>query len=304
MNNLIDGRYSPISLLGQGGFGHVYLMEDVVTGSRVALKMLANASVDAVERFRREARILNAIAGNMHVVQILMFNMAHSPPYIVTEYCEGGSLRTWVGNRNWKMTAGAIAHACVGLSVLHSAGGFHRDLKPDNMLVSPVGGGGVLIKLADFGLARRPLMSDSPMTRHGAGTNGYIAPEVLAGAEYQSSADVYSLGIVAAELLTGERSARLLNDVQMPAKMRALILDMLSQVPTARPTAAAVAASLNLLLTSPPPAVQSSDSGMSGLWAGGLLVGGLLLALAAFSGGTGGGAGGGGGGAGGGGGGA
>ncbi|RKI32157.1 serine/threonine protein kinase [Corallococcus sp. AB004] len=296
MNNLLDGRYSPINLLGKGSFGQVYLAEDTVTGRRVALKVLADASVDAFERFRREARILDAMASSKHVVHVLAFNMDHNPPYIVMEYCEGGPLRPWVGCRDWKATAGAILHACIGLSVLHAAGGFHRDLKPDNMLVSPIGDGKVMIKLADFGLARKPMVADSLMTRHAAGTSGYIAPEVLAGAEYHSGADIYSLGIVAAELMTGERSARLLAEVQMPAKMRALILDMISQVPTDRPSAASIVASLNLMLTSPPPVAQPTDSGSAGLWAGGLLVGGLLLALAAFSGGNGGGAGGGGGG--------
>jgi serine/threonine protein kinase len=309
--NLIDGRFAPINSLGQGGFGRVYLVQDTLKGRVAALKFLTGDSQDAFVRFQREARLLEAARANPHVVQVLYYNMAHTPPYIVTEYCEGGSLRSWVGSGNpWQNIAGVLTHVVVGLAPLHAVGGFHRDLKPDNLLVTrdPQNPNWLRIKLADFGLARVPERHASPMTHGYGGTPGYIAPEVQRGSPFQPSADIYSVGVVAAELLTGEQSDRLLDAVSIPEQLRKLVRAMLSPVPTLRPTAQVIAAILNALLrasSNPEPpangapqqqaATVPQDSGIGGkLLFGGLVAGGILLALAALAGGEGEGGGGGG----------
>ena len=93
-----------------------------------------------------------------------------------------------------------------------------------------------LIKLGDFGLARIPVSTTGPMTRSPAGTEGYIAPEVLTGAPFSQAADIYSLGISAVELLAGVRDISKLATTAVPASLRQMILSMVSPLPAQRPT--------------------------------------------------------------------
>lgn len=287
---MIDGRYIPIQQLGSGGYGSVFLVHDSHTNRRVALKFLIDGSPDAVARFRREARMLERAVNNRYVVELLGSNLEHTPPYLVMEYCEYGSLRSWVGaQRPWRDVAAALTHALNGLHGIHAAGGFHRDLKPDNLLVTrhPEQPNAPLIKVGDLGLARTADTEALPMTRHAAGTEGYIAPEVRAGAPFHASADIYSLGVIAAELLTGERSARKLGQQKLPEQMRAMVRSMLSDNPAARPSAQQLAQTLTRLLQDPHAVaeIEEESSGLGDLLLKGLLAGGALLALAALAGG-------------------
>lgn len=257
---------------------------------RVALKFLMDTSPDAVARFHREARLLGKAINNRFVVELLGYNLEHVPPYLVMEYCEYGSLRSWVGaQRPWQDVAAALSHALNGLHGIHAAGGFHRDLKPDNLLVTrhPEQPTRVLIKLGDLGLARTPDTEVQPMTRNAAGTEGYMAPEVKAGAAFQASADIYSLGVIAAELLTGERSAQKLGQTKLPEQMRAMVRSMLSVNPAGRPSAQQLAQTLTNLLQNPNVVaeVEEESSGLGGFLLTSLFAGGALLALAALAGG-------------------
>src|SRR5262249_12934013 len=163
----------------------------------VAVKALARGSASDLERFTRELRMLRTQITNRHVVDVLDWDLGHDPPYLVMEFCEGGPLRAWVGKKPpWRSVAVALAHAINGLHGLHRADGFHRDIKPDNLLMGKDSATGeMVVKVADFGLARAPVTATGPMTRSAMGTPGYIAPEVLAGAPYAASADIYSLGV-------------------------------------------------------------------------------------------------------------
>lgn len=283
---LIDDRYARVAELGSGGFGTVYLVTDTRTHERAALKFLSGGQEGALERFQREARILSAQHDNPNVVRLRDHNLNHAPPYIVMEYCEGGSLRPWVQQRkSWREVTAALVHALLGLHSVHDAGGFHRDLKPENLLVAahPTLAGRLIIKVADWGLARAP-GSQSPMTRNLAGTRGYIAPEVLGGADYDARADIFSLGVVAAELLTGDPSGQALGAASLPEKLRAIVRQMLATEPSARPSACAIAQSLQQLLSSEnAPAAPEQSNGIGGFILGGLLFGGALMALAALA---------------------
>jgi serine/threonine-protein kinase len=183
----------------------------------------------------------------------------------------------------------ALVHVIQGLSSIHDAGGFHRDIKPDNLLVTshPQEPGKVIIKVSDFGLARMPELSGTPMTRRAGGTEGYIAPEVLAGAPFSSSADIYSLGVTATELLTGQRGVKALGQTKMPEQLRGLIRKMLSDDPLARPDAQQVATVLGELLANPDAAIaeEADESNFGAFLFGSLLFSGALLALAALAGG-------------------
>lgn len=282
--HLIGGRYRGLRPLGAGGQGNVWQVVDVVTGRGCALKFLNANSPEALARFRRELRLLEAGRAHPNIVQLLDANLDNAPPYIVMELCED-SLRSWVGrNPPWNQVAGAIAHALSGLTALHDAGGFHRDLKPDNLLLArdPATPQGLVLKLGDLGFAQVPGVGSSPMTRFGYGTPGYFAPEIEEGDEYSASADIYSLGVTVVEVLTGERSTQHLGQVAMPQAMRTLIQAMLSKQPAARPTAAVIAHTLNKLLAtpntvaSPAPPPEASD-GASLLWGSIFFAGALFL---------------------------
>lgn len=282
---LIDDRYAAVTELGSGGFGTVYLVMDTRTQERAALKFLSGGQDDAFERFQREARILSAQRDNPNVVRLRGHNLNHAPPYIVMEFCEGGSLRSWVrARKTWREVAAALMHALLGLNSLHEAGGFHRDLKPENLLMAthPTQAGRLIIKVADWGLARAP-GSQSPMTRNLAGTRGYIAPEVLGGADYDARADIFSLGVVAAELLTGDPSGESLGAASIPDKLRAVVRQMLSPQPAARPTARAIAQALQEMLNAENVPAAPESNGVGSFILGGLLFGGALMALAALA---------------------
>lgn len=231
-----------------------------------------------------------AQAENVFVVRILDQDLGHAPPYIVMEFCERGSLRSWVSaGRTWQDIAMALVHVLLGLNSIHEAGGFHRDLKPENLLLGthPTVPNVVVVKVADWGLARAP-GSTSPMTRHFGGTQGYIAPEVIAGWDYDSRSDVYSMGVVASELLTGDLSGQHLGEVAMPEHLRQVVRQMLARDPAVRPSASAIAQALQELLATPDvaslPEQRPEESDFGPLVFAGLLFGGALIALAALAG--------------------
>jgi serine/threonine protein kinase len=206
--------------LGEGGFGSVF---QAMRGAEpVAVKFLNRADEEALSFFAREARNLYRLISNPHVVRLIEYNDANTPPFIAMEYCVGGSLISWVMNvRPWPEVVAAMLHACAGLSEIHRLGGFHRDIKPENMLLS-TDGNAWIVKLGDLGLARIPT-DDSSMTQRAAGTRAYMAPELFAKQPYTSASDIYSLGITTCELLTGSRDLDSLSALAIPEPLRKLI---------------------------------------------------------------------------------
>jgi serine/threonine protein kinase len=288
-------RYQLVRMLGEGGFGEVQLALDrAMDNKRVAIKFLHRVDSDSLERLRREVRILRQQVDNVHVVDVLDYDLETHPPYVVLEYCEGGSLRKDVGRLDWSDTAWVLAQAVNGLHGLHRVGGFHRDMKPDNLLIAHRPDGSQIVKVADFGLARTPVTENFPMTRHGAGTPGYIAPEILRGAPYAATADIYSLGVVGIELLTGTRDISQVTRATAPPQFIALLMQMTSLQPDARPSTAALARGLHALLepasvqTSPRPVIDAARTPSSGAGAAVAAFAGLaaLLGLAALAGGN------------------
>lgn len=277
IGQLVSGRYAAVQQIGSGAFGAVYAAVDQSTGRDVALKFLTNAA--QAERFRREARMLQDYA-HPNVVEVLDAQFDHVPPFIVMEYCQFGSLRAWIQNRRpWGEVATAISQAAAGLTALHSVGGFHRDIKPDNILVARHHGGAV-IKVGDFGVAREPETA-GPMTRSAWGTEGYLAPEVLKGASFTHACDVYSLGVVAVELLTGQRTTLTLAGHSVPDRLVSLVTSMCAVQPEARPAMRQVAEQASAIRANPEASVvvPSSTDDRTGLLLGGLLVVGLIWAM-------------------------
>ena len=284
----VRGRYLPIQEISRGTFGRVYQALDQATGQIVAIKELLRLDVDARERFKREARILYRQLNNRYIVDLLDLDLEDDPPYIVLEYCEFGCLRTWIDTRQpWRHAAIALSHVLQGLEGIHRLGGFHRDIKPENLLVAAGPNGERIIKVADLGLARLPLPESTTMTQAPGGTFAYMAPEIRAGGAFTACADIYSLGLVLTELLTGQRSPELLAQCQIPTELRDLATAMLAPNPAARPTTTVIADRLRQILAPvsvsvshrfPQPSEGAASPPSSGGLLGGLLLGGLVVA--------------------------
>jgi beta-lactam-binding protein with PASTA domain/predicted Ser/Thr protein kinase len=204
IDTLFDGRYKIVRKLGAGGMANVYLAEDQELGRRVAIKILNERHANDeqfVERFRREAK--NA-AGLSHpnIVSIFDRGEAEGTYYIAMEYLDGRSLKELISTRGPAPINVAVDYArqiLAALRVAHRQGLVHRDIKPHNVLVDGEG----RIKVTDFGIARA---GPSQMTEEGSiiGTAQYLSPEQAQGAPVTPASDLYSVGIVLYELLTGQ----------------------------------------------------------------------------------------------------
>jgi serine/threonine protein kinase len=252
--------YEFIQNISEGSFGRVYMARDPQSGGVVAIKELKQLDPASLRQFERELRLLREQIDNRFVVDVLDFDLNRVPPFIVMEYCDGGSLRAWVQNRQpWLVVAEALGHVAEGLAGIHKAGGFHRDIKPDNLLLAHVNDQGLMVKVADFGLARVP-RGTGTMTYSLAGTRGYIAPEVLMGADFHSGADIYSLGMVSVELLTGGLDPIAIDSSVAPDGLKNLTRAMISPMAASRPNIQRVAQLLTNIISPPRTPVTSQPA--------------------------------------------
>jgi serine/threonine-protein kinase len=204
----IDGKYRIDALIGRGGMGAVYRARDVRLDRDVAVKVVRSelvSSPEARERFRREAQM----AARLHHPSIVtVFDYGTLPDgaaYLVMEYVRGQDLRSRLsqGTLAPRACADLVVGIAAGLDAAHREGILHRDIKPENVLLPEAGGPKVL----DFGVARMTELADvgRTLTAGGTivGTPAYMAPEQLRGEPVDARADVYSLAVVACEMLTG-----------------------------------------------------------------------------------------------------
>jgi eukaryotic-like serine/threonine-protein kinase len=197
---LAEGRYRIERTLGYGGMAVVYLAHDEELRRLVAIKVLAeHLSGDSAfrERFLQESRLASRLS-HPNVVQVYDAGEADGRPYIVMEYVEGDTLAER-GKLAFEDAVPLALQACAGLEHAHAAGLVHRDVKPANLLVREDD----VLKIADFGIARAAELTR--LTQQGTvlGTAAYLAPEQAAGEEVTAAADLYSLGAVLYEVLTG-----------------------------------------------------------------------------------------------------
>ncbi|MBA2569119.1 MAG: serine/threonine protein kinase [Actinobacteria bacterium] len=204
VGQLIAGRYELHELVGSGGMSNVFRAHDRLLERSVAIKVLHeqfSADEDYVERFRREARSVAQLA-HPNIVTVIDRGEEDGRQYIVFEYVEGANLKGLVANgalpveqalRYGLQIAGALDFA-------HKRGLVHRDVKPQNVLLNEEGEP----KVTDFGIARSLDVQGVTQTGTVLGTSDYIAPEQARGQRVDQKTDIYSLGIVLYELLTGE----------------------------------------------------------------------------------------------------
>ncbi|GMU59755.1 MAG: hypothetical protein AMXMBFR34_15180 [Myxococcaceae bacterium] len=272
----IFGTWELLEVLGSGGMGDVYRARHVRLGREAAVKVLRDelaAMPDVVQRFFQEARVVNEI-NHPHIVQIFDFAEEPRRVYCVMELLPGRSLAQLAhedGPLPLKRIARLLAQAADALQAAHALGVVHRDVKPDNLFVTVGPDGRDLLKVLDFGVARR-LSGEGARTQHGVvlGTPYYMAPEQAAGRAVDARADVYSLGVALFELVSSqnfaavERPAPLTRSATgeaVPPELTALIAACLSLDPDQRPASArAVGDVLSRLADAPPPPRPSTQA--------------------------------------------
>lgn len=200
------GPYKIVSELGRGGMGVVYKAWEERLDRHVAIKMLADQYCKddkVVARFMREARAVASVH-HPNIVQVFSVDEYQGQPYIVMEYVEGESLGDYI-QRERKLSphlaVSMLREAASGLAAAHARGVVHRDVKPANLMLSKGGG----VKVVDFGIARVE-NADANLTATGMamGTPAYLSPEVCLAKSVDQRSDIFSLGVVLYEMLTGK----------------------------------------------------------------------------------------------------
>ena len=266
------GPYSVVALIGAGGMGEVYRARDPRLGREVAIKVLSPraGSGDPTQRLDREARAVAAL-NHPNILAVYDVGVADRVPYVVSELLEGETLRARLrgGRVPWPAGVDLARQAASGLAAAHDKGIVHRDLKPENLFLTREG----RLKILDFGLARQILMpaaaTETPtaplLTQPGTvlGTVGYMAPEQVRGRAVDARSDVFSLGAVFYEMLSGRRAfaggsgVETMNAIlteeppslsgdEVPAGLERIVLRCLRKEPAARfPSAQELAAALD-----------------------------------------------------------
>jgi eukaryotic-like serine/threonine-protein kinase len=207
---IVAGRYRIDDCLAWGGMGVVYAATHISLDHKIALKFLRPdlaTDAEACERFLDEARMAAAFRGE-HVAHVLDYGHHDQLPYMVVEYLEGVDLWTVLDESDVVPIQEAVdyvAQACAGLAEVHAAGIVHRDLKPENLFLAVYPNGGSRIKVLDFGVSKR-LDSGRSLTKpkKGVGSPLYMSPEQMRAHPIDGRADVWALGTVLYELLTGQ----------------------------------------------------------------------------------------------------
>jgi serine/threonine protein kinase len=207
---ILDERYEILALLAEGGMGAVYRARRMLLGDEVAIKIVRgeHTGQGPRDRFFRESRA-SARLRHPHIVSILDFNVDDEQhPFLVMELLNGPSIKDEIaakGRFSLDEVQAIVPSLCVALQFAHDAGIVHRDLKPANIVAHQFGQGQRVYKLVDFGLANLRDTDETRLTgpHEFLGTIAYASPEQLTGGVVDTPSDVYSMGVVVFEMLTG-----------------------------------------------------------------------------------------------------
>jgi serine/threonine protein kinase len=214
VDRTLDGKYRLERLVGRGGMGAVYQATDLRLNRVVAVKVVRSTTLSSgamQRRFAREAQACGRLT-HANIVRVYDYGVAGETAYLVMEYVRGVTLRAEldrVGSLRPARAATVLDQALDGMEAAHRAGVLHRDLKPENLLVRSLDtGDGDAVKILDFGLAKireANFIDPKSLTVAGVvmGTFGYMSPEQLYGEQVDERTDVYSLGVIALETITG-----------------------------------------------------------------------------------------------------
>src|SRR5690554_3145626 len=217
-NNLVGqslfGEYTITRKLGEGGMGAVYLAQQDSIDQKIAVKVLHEHSAESdelIQRFHREARVVSMLT-HPNIIRVFIFGRTEGGLlYLAMEYVEGESLRDRMGSQPMEeiQAIKLMKQLCSGLSEAHDLGIIHRDLKPDNVLLTNFRGESNFVKILDFGIAKLNEADGKPeqqkLTQAGIvyGTPEYLSPEQAQALELDHRTDIYSLGVMLFELITG-----------------------------------------------------------------------------------------------------
>lgn len=214
----VDDRYEVVEMLGSGGIGDVYRARDrKILLRTVVIKVLKDSSLSkpwVVAKFEREIEALTKIADAGVVGVIDAGKLPDGKPYLVMEYVEGSDLREFLRERDsanrrlaFEEVAEIVRQVGRTLTSAHEAGVIHRDLKPANIMLRRNASGDFQVKVIDFGIAKitSPAVFDTTTTGLMIGTVAYMAPEQLEAKKVTPASDVYALGIIAYEMITGNK---------------------------------------------------------------------------------------------------
>ncbi|MBI3748680.1 MAG: protein kinase [Chloroflexi bacterium] len=285
IGQILGGRYRLIELLGQGGMATIYRAADTGLGRDVALKLLRSEYLrdpDFSSRFRQEAQAAASLS-HPNVVTVYDYGEDPSGPFIVMELVDGEDLAT-ILRRSGSLPSRQAARIAAGvgraLAAAHASGIVHRDIKPGNVLIGRDG----RVKVVDFGIARAVAEAQVTLPGTTLGSVHYFSPEQARGDATTAASDIYSLGIVLFEMLTGGRPwegdsaagvalARLSGPIpdpatvrpSVPAELAAITRRALARDPADRfPSASAMADQLEAWLATPPPAPTIAGAGIAG----------------------------------------
>jgi hypothetical protein len=240
---VLAGRYRILGPLGHGGMGEVYKAFDLILNQTVALKFLSPVHISeaALVRFRNEVRVARQVS-HPNVCRVYDLGMVEGLHFLSMEYIDGedlASLLRRIGRLPQDKAIEFTRKICAGLSAAHERGVLHRDLKPANIMIDGRG----QPRITDFGLAG--LAAEIPLSDLRSGTPAYMSPEQKAGKEVTTRSDIYSLGLVLAEMFTGAKPEdnRLKSVPQdLDPAIERLILRCLEEQPKRRPNSALSAA--------------------------------------------------------------
>lgn len=203
IGKILGNRYRVLREIGSGGMAWVYLAEDTKANQLAAVKILYpqfGQDLSYIQRFNREAKLASTLT-DPHIVRVLDYGADRDVYYLVMEYIEGEDLRVTLSKKGpfpWKNALELIDQLATALEHAHMYGVVHRDIKPQNLMLTEDG----LLKVLDFGIARIPALPS--LTQSGfVGSPYYVSPEQAMGEEVDTRSDIYSSGIVLYELLSG-----------------------------------------------------------------------------------------------------
>jgi eukaryotic-like serine/threonine-protein kinase len=243
VGEVVGEKYRLVRLLGEGGMGTVYEARHDVIGRRFAVKFLhaeLASHPEILARFRREAQAAGSLE-NENIAAVTDFGSSpDGAPYIVMEFLEGQDLAkvlAQTGPLPVQRAAHILIQVCRGLFAAHGRGIVHRDLKPENLLLQTRGDGGDLVKILDFGIAKLKSTEHRPeaATRTGItlGTPYYMPPEQARGQkELDERADIYALGVILFELLSGQKPH---NGENYNAILYSILMQAAPRIETYRP---------------------------------------------------------------------